>query len=385
MVLTTTNSDLEWLALQINRKATEAQDGFKQMLYAAKDCGQFLAQARQQVAHGAWSPWVETNCSFGLRQAQKYIRLAENWHQVELQLQNANPGSLSLNQALALVADRKEPEAIEGELVEDAHEVWWGTEAVSETESPGDRYYRLWHQTHTEKVGVSPDEWSFMHAYEQTPEGQALRETLNAGGVPLVTQSATSELQSARPKAPRLNNPNAHNEHLTPDDVKFALELQLRGQAIDLDPASNSGIPNIPARRHFTRSNDGLSNAWCNEDGSPSILYLNPPYTPDKERGTALVDWSEKFVRAYEELNHVAEAWWLVPTYNAERWWDLLMQFRPMLCAYRGRMRYGGNGNDSARFSSSILYFGPNVDRFYRAFGDLGQIWWQADEEAFGS
>ena len=57
------------------------------------------------MGHGNWLAWVEATLSFGSRQAQKYMRLAENANA----LPNANCGShLGINEALALFAEPRE-------------------------------------------------------------------------------------------------------------------------------------------------------------------------------------------------------------------------------------------------------------------------------------
>ena len=44
----------------------------------AIECGRLLIEAKATLPHGAWLPWLEANVSFGARQAQKYMRLADH-------------------------------------------------------------------------------------------------------------------------------------------------------------------------------------------------------------------------------------------------------------------------------------------------------------------
>ena len=99
------------LAAQINAEHAAAHADARSALERARNCGALLLQAKAQTAHGAWLPWIDANLTFGARQAQKYIRLAESWER----LPNANSDSLlpSIDAALATVA---EPQTKQTEL-----------------------------------------------------------------------------------------------------------------------------------------------------------------------------------------------------------------------------------------------------------------------------
>jgi hypothetical protein len=77
-----------------------------------------LLKAKQQLHHGAWIPWIKTNLSIAPRTAQKYIRVAERWAEIEA---NATSRShLGYNEALALIAD-KGPEGDEPPVLDAAN------------------------------------------------------------------------------------------------------------------------------------------------------------------------------------------------------------------------------------------------------------------------
>lgn len=58
------------------------------------------------------------------------------------------------------------------------------------------------------------------------------------------------------------------SEWYTPPHIFDAL-----GVEFDLDPAAPpGGVPWVPARRHFTRKDDGLARPWSGR------VWLNPPY-----------------------------------------------------------------------------------------------------------
>jgi phage N-6-adenine-methyltransferase len=60
-------------------------------------------RAKASVGRGGWLPWVEANLSFGERQAQKYMRLAEHADQIRTE-----SSDLTINQALALLSPAKD-------------------------------------------------------------------------------------------------------------------------------------------------------------------------------------------------------------------------------------------------------------------------------------
>lgn len=93
------------LAIEINAEHRAAHGAAEKALEHAAECGRRLLEAKALLPHGKWLPWLETNTEVVPRQSQKYMRLAENWNEIEPQ---ANSGShLSINRALEAIADRK--------------------------------------------------------------------------------------------------------------------------------------------------------------------------------------------------------------------------------------------------------------------------------------
>lgn len=149
-------------------------------------------------------------------------------------------------------------------------------------------------------------------------------------------------------------------EHYTPHDVIDRV-IACLGR-IDLDPCSNSHTdPHVPAARHFTLADDGLSQAWRGR------IYMNPPY------GREIAKWVEKLAQEYQ-AGHVTEGIALVPARTDTRWWQVL-RGHPV-CLVRGRLRFVGEGNTSAApFPSALFYLGPHPEFFYLKFKGLGDVW----------
>ena len=149
-------------------------------------------------------------------------------------------------------------------------------------------------------------------------------------------------------------------EHYTPDDVLDRVIACMGG--IDLDPCSNSHIdPHVPAARHFTRADDGLTRYW------PGRIYMNPPY------GREIAKWVEKLAQEYA-AGRISQGIALVPARTDTRWWQVLRDYP--VCLVRGRLRFVGEGNTSAApFPSALFYLGSQPARFLSAFEDLGDVW----------
>lgn len=155
-------------------------------------------------------------------------------------------------------------------------------------------------------------------------------------------------------------------EHYTPKEIITAT-LSIFG-SIYLDPCSNSKTsPNVPATKHYTKEDDGLTQFW---EGN---VYMNPPY------GRGIEDWVRKLVEAYEAQD-VEQAIALLPARPDTQWWQTLRNFP--CCFITGRLKFIGN-DDPAPFPSAVFYLGTDMQAFYEAFSSFGDIWTRIDEGWF--
>ncbi len=138
---------------------------------------------------------------------------------------------------------------------------------------------------------------------------------------------------------------------------------------IDLDPCANSKTePNVKAKRYYTIGDDGLSQKWSGH------VYMNPPY------GREIEDWVIKLCESHES-GDVVEAIALVPARVDTQWWSRLRDYP--VCFISGRLKFG-DAENSAPFPSAVVYFGNEIDKFYYAFCDLGDIWQRIEPGMFG-
>lgn len=143
----------------------------------------------------------------------------------------------------------------------------------------------------------------------------------------------------------------------TPPTVVSAVVAALG--AVDLDPCSNSGTPNIPAGAHLTIEDDGLAHDWTGR------VYMNPPY------GRPIVEWVQKLCSEYES-GRVSEAIALVPARTDTEWFQRLRD--AAICFIDGRLKFSGHTN-SAPFPSAACYLGTDLESFATAFEGMGDIW----------
>jgi len=99
---TTTLSDL---AQAINREHAEVTAAAQRGLEHARRAGELLDQAKAQVGHGGWLPWLEANCEVSARTAQAYMRVARRWAELAGDAQRV--ADLSFREALKILAEPK--------------------------------------------------------------------------------------------------------------------------------------------------------------------------------------------------------------------------------------------------------------------------------------
>jgi hypothetical protein len=148
------------------------------------------------------------------------------------------------------------------------------------------------------------------------------------------------------------------NEWYTTPDIISAV-ADVMGE-IDLDPCSNSHeTPNVPAKCHFTKDDDGLAQVWHGK------VYVNPPY------GNEIPLWVAKINHEYQEGN-IEQCILLVPARTDTRWFRALKKYPR--CFMHGRVRFNNHEN-SAPFPTMLVGIGVDTDRFIRVMESLGDVY----------
>lgn len=131
---------------------------------------------------------------------------------------------------------------------------------------------------------------------------------------------------------------------------------------IALDPCTSSLNP-AGATYALTADDDGLQAKWLLEGGGTGLVYVNPPYSQMKA-------WAAKIAEESARCEIVS----LIAARPDSRWFDeLVWQTAGAVCFWKGRLRFVG-AEHSAPFPSAVVYHGPRVRRFERAFADVGRV-----------
>ena len=102
--LATASNRLPILAAEINTAHRAAFEFADKALGNAAECGRLLIEAKVLLPHGEWLPWLEANTEVVPRQSQKYMRLAEQWEEIQKRTESSH---LTINDALGLIAEPK--------------------------------------------------------------------------------------------------------------------------------------------------------------------------------------------------------------------------------------------------------------------------------------
>jgi DUF3102 family protein len=95
------SNSLADLAARIRQEHDAVAGALKSSLTHAMGAGDLLLEAKAQIPHGQWLPWLQDYCQVSERMAQRYIRLARNRGVIEAKTTSVS--DLTLNGALALL------------------------------------------------------------------------------------------------------------------------------------------------------------------------------------------------------------------------------------------------------------------------------------------
>jgi hypothetical protein len=91
------------LAERINVEHAACLTAAQDAVGRAIEVGRLLVEAKGQVKHGEWTPWIEKHCPFGDREAQHYMKVYKGRHQIR----NGVSDLTSLRGAIAVLAEPK--------------------------------------------------------------------------------------------------------------------------------------------------------------------------------------------------------------------------------------------------------------------------------------
>lgn len=133
---------LEELATRINaldREAAEAEavsiNACRSALEMRRQQGEMLLQAKSQLKHGEWLPWLGKHCTVGDRQAQKYMKIAKGWDAL---IAKANSDAfLTIDQAVKMLsAEKEKPPKEKLPTIEEIHQLYMQVGTIKPQPTP---------------------------------------------------------------------------------------------------------------------------------------------------------------------------------------------------------------------------------------------------------
>lgn len=94
-------TELATLASEINAHHQAAEEAAFSALDHARAAGDLLIEAKTRCGHGTWSAWLVANFRGSERTAQRYMKLATGW--AELEAKTTRVSDLSLREAVKLL------------------------------------------------------------------------------------------------------------------------------------------------------------------------------------------------------------------------------------------------------------------------------------------
>jgi Protein of unknown function (DUF3102) len=119
------SNSLTDLAARIKVEHTAVATALKDSLSHAIAAGALLIEAKEQVPHGQWLPWLREHCTISERTAQLYMRAAK--HRDDLEANTQGIADLTLSEAAAVLA-----------LSSDARQLFKFVKGLEELDDPED-------------------------------------------------------------------------------------------------------------------------------------------------------------------------------------------------------------------------------------------------------
>ena len=296
---------------RIRTLAAELDRLGKTALEKAVECGRLLSEAKEQLGHGAWLPWLESNFTFTPRTATNWMKVAEMHAAGKLKSETVSDLNLS-------------------------------------------EVYQLATTPRPDPVITPPDE-AEVDRDEAEPDPLVVDTTRSTPG------EAATPVVLAKPKS-HLSNASGNNEWYTPPIYIEAARAVM--EVIDLDPASND-IANktVGAATYYTAASDGLAHPWKGR------VWMNPPYAQP-----LIQQFADRLV-AEVKKGTVTQAIALVNNGTETAWFQAMAGAAAAICFPSRRVQFlDPNGNPGQPLQGqAFLYFGNREQRFIDMFKNHGQ------------
>ena len=145
------DGSLQSLAAEINKAHDEALASVRTALGHARRAGDLLIEAKRQLGHGAWLPWLRKHCTdVSARTAQKYMQLARELP--KLTAKAPRVADLSLREAIHLVSVTGQIASLDSATYEQV------LQRVEQGERPNAAIRAVRGQRQQDRIGTPPPE-----------------------------------------------------------------------------------------------------------------------------------------------------------------------------------------------------------------------------------
>jgi hypothetical protein len=142
-------------------------------------------------------------------------------------------------------------------------------------------------------------------------DGKTNGHSVSPGDVSQDDGGKSNRSPGAAAHVPRaVNATRSNEEYYLPEEVFIAMGITPKNP-FDIDVASpgREVVPWVPARKHYTRRENGLLQPW------PGFIYCNPPHGID----AGAEDWIERFLQHPDGI-------FLTADWTSTKWWKRLAQ-----------------------------------------------------------
>lgn len=160
---------------------------------------------------------------------------------------------------------------------------------------------------------------------------------------------------ATKPMAEHEPNRGQSDDWYTPPEIFDAL-----GLTFDLDPCSPGHEHWVPAKKVYTKADDGLAQPWS------GLVFMNPPFGGRNGH----VPWMVKF---FDHMRGVA----IVRSYTSSAWWHSLMPRAEMILFPRGKTKFvrpDGSIGGSPGHGVVLIGMGGTACEALRT-SRLGMVW----------
>ncbi len=180
--------NLTTIAAAINEEHALAEQYASMAIHRARRAGELLNQAKAQVPHGQWLPWLASHCpKISTRRAQEYMRVVREWPTI--QAKYADSAHLTIDAVLTILAEPKMQSLPLSEPIESERQAIQEAPPPDQLPAPSpEKQDQLFSSLLVEEINLA-------HRLSRTKAEEAKRHMLELGGMLIKLKASMSAEQ----------------------------------------------------------------------------------------------------------------------------------------------------------------------------------------------